>query len=184
MTAIRMILLWTVICGVVYPLAITGVAQVLFPKQARGSRLMDGGRVTGSELIGQPFEDPHYFWPRPSATPQFPYNAAVSSGSNLGPLHPERQKLMTARREALRAADPGNVAPVPIDLWTASASGLDPHISPEAAAYQAGRVARLRGIPRTRVDDLVRRHTAPRQLGFLGEPSVNVLLLNRDLDRR
>lgn len=183
MTSLRMLLVLTALCGFAYPLALTGVAQLLFPKQANGSLVVHDGRVVGSELIGQQFDNPRYFWPRPSATPSFPYNSAASSGSNYGPLNPDRRKGMNARRDSLRAVDPDQTAPVPIDLLTASASGLDPHISPAAAAYQAGRVARLRALPRQRVDQLIRRHTTLRQFGILGEPVVNVLLLNQDLDR-
>lgn len=183
MTAIRMLLVMTVLCGLIYPLAITGVAQVLFPHQAHGSLIVRDGRVLGSELIGQHFEDPRYFWGRPSATPLFPYNALASAGSNLGPNNPARKQAIEERRKALRALDPTNTAEIPLDLLTASASGLDPNISPEAAAYQVSRVARVRGLDREKVEALVRRHTTPRQFGFLGEPVVNVLLLNRDLDR-
>jgi K+-transporting ATPase ATPase C chain len=182
MAAIRMSLVLTVVCGLLYPLAVTTCARLLFPRQASGSLVIREGRVTGSELIGQQFEDPRYFWGRPSATPSFPYNGAASSGSNLGPRNPDRQKAVEARREALRAADPSNTAPIPIDLLTASGSGLDPHISPEAAAYQASRVARLRGLDRGQVEELVRRHTASRQFGILGQRVVNVLLLNQALD--
>jgi len=184
MTTIRMTLLLTVLCGLVYPLAITGLARMLFPRQARGSLVVRDGRVVGSELIGQAMEDPRYFWPRPSATPSFPYNAKLSSGSNIGPRNPTRQNAMSRRREALLAADPGNTAPIPADLLMASGSGLDPHISPEAAAWQAGRVARSRSMDPRKVRELVDSHTEPRQFGVLGEPVVNVLLLNRALDRR
>ncbi len=183
MIAIRMILVLTALCGLVYPLVMTGAAQLLFPKQAGGSRIIRGDRVMGSELIGRQFDDPRYFWSRPSATATVPYNAEASSGSNYGPLNPNRRKRMEERRDALRAADPGDSAPVPIDLLTASGSGLDPHITPEAAAYQAGRIARLRGLAKDRVDELVRRHTRLRQFGVLGEPVVNVVLLNQDLDQ-
>lgn len=182
MTVVRMFLVLTALCGFIYPLAMTGVAQLLFPAQAGGSRIVRDGQVAGSELIGQQFDDPRYFWSRPSATSPFPYNAAASSGSNYGPLNPTRQKMMGVRRAALEAVDPGNTAPVPIDLLTASASGLDPHISPEAAAYQAGRVSRLRGLSRNRIEELIRRHTEQRQFGLLGEPRVNVLALNSELD--
>lgn len=184
MTAIRMMIVLTALCGLVYPLAMTVCAKLLFPRQASGSLLVHEGKVWGSELIGQHFEDPRYFWGRPSATPSRPYNAALSSGSNLGPKSPALARAMEERRQALLAADPTNRAEAPADLLTASASGLDPHISPEAAQFQAGRVARLRGLGADQVRELVRRHTAPRQFGILGEPVVNVLLLNRDLDRQ
>lgn len=182
MTTIRMTVLMTVLCGPVYPLAITGAARLLFPRQASGSLIVRGGRVVGSELIGQSFDNPRYFWPRPSATPSFPYNASASSGSNLGPTNPARHEAIANRRKALLAADPGNTAPIPADLLMASGSGLDPHISPEAAAWQVNRVARARALDPHTVEDLVRRHTEPRQLGILGEPVVNVLVLNRALD--
>jgi K+-transporting ATPase ATPase C chain len=183
MTAIRMLLVMTVLCGLIYPLAITVVAQVLFPHQAHGSLIVRDGRVLGSELIGQHFEDPRYFWGRPSATPLLPYNAVPSAGSNLGPNNPARKLAIEERRKALLAADPGNAAPVPADLLMASGSGLDPHISPEAALWQAGRVARLRGQDKRKIEDLVKQHIQPRQFGILGEPVVNVLLLNQALDR-
>jgi len=181
--AIRMTLVLTLLTGIVYPLAMNGLAGVLFPKQAQGSRILRGSTVGGSELIGQQFDSPTYFWSRPSATTPFPYNAASSTGSNFGPQNPDLKKAMDARRAALLAADPGNSIPMPIDLITASGSGLDPHISPEAAAYQAPRIARLRRIPIDKVNSLIARHTESRQLGFLGEPVVNVVLLNQDLDR-
>lgn len=182
MTAIRMLMVMTALCGFIYPLAITVVAKWAFPRQAGGSLVLRDGHVTGSELIGRQYDDPRYFWPRPSATRPFPYNAAASSGSNLGPLSVERERARKARLRALREADPSNMAPVPEDLITASGSGLDPHISPAAAAFQAGRVARLRGIGREKIDELIRRRTTGRQFGFLGQPAVNVVLLNQDLD--
>lgn len=184
MTTIRMMLVLTFLCGLVYPLAITALAQFLFPRQAGGSLVTNNGKVVGSAYIGQHVEDPRYFWGRPSATPQFPYNAALSSGSNLGPTNPARQQAMATRRAALQAADPANRAPIPLDLLTASASGLDPHISPEAAAWQAPRIARMRAIELSEVQALVRSNTTPRQFGVLGEPVVNVLRLNQNLDRR
>ena len=182
-TAFLVLIALTGVTGVAYPLAVTGLAQLLFPSQANGSLIVEDGRVRGSALIGQNFDDPRYFWSRPSATAPFPDNAAVSSGSNLGPLNDALLDAVKGRVEALRAADPGNTAPVPVDLVTASASGLDPHISPAAAAYQAGRVARVRGLERARVDALVAEHTEGRWLGLLGEPRVNVLELNLGLDR-
>jgi K+-transporting ATPase ATPase C chain len=180
--ALTILGLLTVITGILYPLLITGLAQGIFPRQAGGSLLVRGGRLVGSELIGQPFSDPCYFWGRPSATDPFPYNAASSSGSNLGPTNPALEAAVRARIAALRAADPGNTIPVPADLVTASASGLDPHISVEAALYQVPRVARARGLSEQQVRTLVVRNTAGRQLGVLGEPRVNVLELNLELD--
>lgn len=183
MTTIRMLLVMTLLCGLIYPLAITRLSHMLFPRQAHGSLIVHDGKVLGSELIGRSFEDPRYFWPRPSATPSFPYNAALSSGSNIGPTNPARQQAAEQRRKALLASDPENPAPVPADLLTASGSGLDPHISPEAALWQAGRVARLRHQDRSRIENLVRQHIQPRQFGILGEPVVNVMSLNLALDR-
>jgi K+-transporting ATPase ATPase C chain len=182
--AVLMTLVLTVLTGVVYPLVVTGVAQALFPRQANGSLIVKDGVVVGSALIGQPFDEPRYFWSRPSATSPFPYNAASSSGSNLGPTNPALAEAVKARVEALRAADPGNTAPVPVDLVTASGSGLDPHISPAAALYQVRRVARARGLGEDAVRGVVERHIEGRQLGFLGEPRVNVLALNQSLDAR
>jgi K+-transporting ATPase ATPase C chain len=184
MIAIRVTLVLTVLCGLIYPLAITGAARLLFPHESRGSLVVRDGRVIGSELIGRQFDDPRYFWPRLSATPSFPYNAGASSGTNFGSLHPKRKEQSDARRAALQTADPRNAAPIPADLLTASGSGLDPHISPDAADYQATRVARARGISLDRVNELIARHTSLRQLGVLGEPVVNVWLLNLDLDRQ
>jgi K+-transporting ATPase ATPase C chain len=180
--AVLSLLVLTLLTGVVYPLVVTGLAQLLFPTQANGSLILKDGKVVGSRLIGQPFDDPKYFWSRLSATGPAPYNGAVSSGSNLGPLSDALVDAVKARIEALRAADPGNTAAVPVDLVTASGSGLDPHISPAAARYQAARVARVRGVPETRVLALVDQHTAGRQWGFFGEPVVAVLPLNLDLD--
>ena len=172
----------TLITGVVYPLIVTGIAQVAFPRQANGSLIVKDGKVVGSALIGQPFDDPKYFWGRPSATTPFPYNAASSSGSNLSPTNPDLVKAVQGRVDALRAADPGNTAPVPVDLVTASGSGLDPDISPAAALYQVPRVARVRQIDPERVRELVAHHTTGRTFGILGEPRVNVLALNLALD--
>jgi len=170
------------ITGIVYPLAVTGLAQAFFSHQASGSLMVSNGQALGSELIGQPFDDPKYFWGRLSATSPFPYNAAASSGSNLGPLNADLVKAARARIDALRAADPGNSAPIPVDLVTASGSGLDPHISVAAALYQVPRVARARGIGEDQVRALVARFTEGRQFGILGEPRVNVLKLNLALD--
>ena len=178
-----MMLVWlSLVTGVAYPLLVTGIAQLAFPTQANGSLVVRGGKPVGSSLIGQPFDDPTYFWGRLSATAPHGYNAGASSGSNLGPLNPNLHAATRARIDALRAADPGNTAPVPVDLATASASGLDPHISPAAALYQVSRVARARGIDPGQVRRLVEQHIEGRQLGVLGEPRVNVLRLNLALD--
>jgi K+-transporting ATPase ATPase C chain len=176
------LLLLTVLTGVVYPLVVTGVAQVLFPSQANGSLILKEGQPLGSTLIGQPFDDPKYFWSRLSATGPFPYNAAASSGSNAGPLKDALREAVQGRIDALRKADPANTLRVPVDLVTASGSGLDPHVSPAAARFQVARVARQRGIPEATVSALVDRHTHGRQLGVLGEPVVDVLALNLALD--
>jgi len=172
----------TVITGVVYPLAVTGVARVIFPAQAAGSLIVKDGQPIGSTLIGQNFSDPKYFWGRPSATSPMPYNAANSGGSNLGPLNPALVDAVKGRVEALKSADPDNAAPVPVDLVTASASGLDPHISVAAAQYQAARVARVRALAPAEVQTLIVQHAEDRLLGVLGEPRVNVLELNLALD--
>jgi K+-transporting ATPase ATPase C chain len=182
-TAFLMILALTGLTGIAYPLAVTGIAQLVFPFQANGSIVLEGDRVRGSALIAQPFDDPRYFWSRPSATGGFANNAAASSGSNQGPLNDALAEAVKGRIEALRTADPVNTAPVPVDLVTASGSGLDPHVSPAAAAYQAGRVARARELDPAAVDRLVADHTEGRFLGMLGEPRVNVLQLNLALDR-
>jgi K+-transporting ATPase ATPase C chain len=181
--ALVSLLLLTLITGVAYPLVVTGVAQVVFPHQANGSIIVRDGRTIGSALIGQPFDDPKYFWGRPSGTSPH-YNAASSSGSNLGPTNPAQITAVQGRVEVLHAADPGNTAPVPVDLVTASGSGLDPHISPAAALYQVPRVARVRGLSPEAVRLLVERHTEGRWLGLLGAPRVNVLALNLALDGR
>jgi K+-transporting ATPase ATPase C chain len=182
--AVVLTLALTALTGLVYPLVVTGLAQILFPLQANGSLIVKDGAVMGSSLIGQPFDDPRYFWGRPSATGPHPYNAAASSGSNLGPTNPALHAAVKARIAALRAADPDNRAPVPVDLVTASGSGLDPHISPAAALYQVGRVARARTMAEHAVRGLIAQHIEGRQFGFLGEPRVNVLRLNRALDAR
>ena len=168
--------------GILYPLVVTGLAAVLFPHQAGGSLVMQEGKTIGSSLIGQSFSDPKYFWSRPSATSPQPNNGLASGGSNLGPLNPALTDAVKARVEALRAADPGNTAPLPVDLVTASASGLDPDISIAAANYQAQRVARVRGLQPQDVQALIAGHARGRLLGWLGEPRVNVLELNLALD--
>src|SRR5499427_7284380 len=180
--AIVLLAVLSVLTGLAYPALVTAIAQVAFPFQANGSLITRDGKVVGSALIGQPFDDPKYFWGRPSATSPFPYNAAASSGSNLSPTNPDLVKAVQARVEALRAADPGNTAPMPVDLVTASGSGLDPHISPAAALYQVSRVAKARKLDPERVRQLVAQHTEGRWLGLLGEPRVNVLALNLALD--
>jgi K+-transporting ATPase ATPase C chain len=181
--ALRMLVVLTVLTGVVYPLVVTGVAQVALPRQANGSLVVVGDKTVGSTLIGQPFDDPKYFWSRPSATSPQPYNGASSTGSNQGARNPALADAVKDRIKALRDADPGNTAPVPVDLVTASASGLDPHISMAAANYQAPRVARVRGIPADQVQTLIDQNSDGRTLGILGEPRVNVLGLNRALDQ-
>lgn len=180
--ALTLFVVLSLVTGLLYPLAVTGVAQTVFPHQANGSLIQRGGTAVGSQLIGQSFTEPGHFWGRPSATAPMPYNAAASGGSNLGPTHPALAQVVQARIAALRAADPGNLQPVPVDLVTASASGLDPHISLAAAAYQAPRVARARGLPLTQVQALVQQHTESPWLGWLGEPRVNVLALNLALE--
>lgn len=182
--AIMSLIALTLLTGIAYPLLITGIAQLLFPHAANGSVIMRGDKPVGSELIGQPFSDPRYFWGRPSATAPFAYNSAASTGSNIGPTNPALVDAIKMRIEALRAADPGNTQPVPVDLVTASGSGLDPHISPAAAAYQVGRVARTRGVPVQDVEKLVAAATERRFLGIMGEPRVNVLKVNLALDKR
>jgi K+-transporting ATPase ATPase C chain len=173
---------FTILTGLFYPLAVTGLAQAFFPSQANGSLILRGDCVGGSALIGQPFDDFRYFWGRPSATTSFPYNAAASAGSNLGPSNPALVDAVKARIAALQAADPSNDQPVPVDLVTASASGLDPHISVAAALYQVPRVARARGLAPATVRQIVEQHIEGRVFGILGEPRVNVLQLNLGLD--
>lgn len=180
--ALVVIALLTLLTGVAYPLLVTGVAQAAFPRQANGSLIKHGEKVIGSALIGQQFEDPKYFWGRLSATTPA-YNAAASSGSNLGPLNPALEDEVKGRVDALHAADPGNTTLIPVDLVTSSGSGLDPHVSPAAAYYQVGRVARERRLDAARVKALVDSHVEGRALGVLGEPVVNVLLLNLALDK-
>ncbi|MGO4157538.1 potassium-transporting ATPase subunit KdpC [Cupriavidus sp. YAF13] len=170
------------VTGLLYPGVITGISRAVFPHEAAGSLIVKDGRVVGSELIGQPFSDPKYFWGRLSATAPMPYNAAASGGSNLGPSNPALTDAARARIDALHEADPGNKAPVPVDLVTASGSGLDPQISPAAAQYQAARVARLRGLPLERVEALVAANTEKPLLAVMGDPVVNVLQLNLALD--
>ncbi len=181
--AIVILVFFTLLTGLVYPAALTAIAQLLFPHQAEGSLIMQNGVAVGSELIGQQFDDSAYFWGRPSATAPFPYNAAASSGSNLGPTNPALEAAVQDRIEAVRATDPDNTALIPIDLVTASASGLDPHISVAAAMVQVPRVARERGLPEDQVRALVEEQTEARQFFFLGEPRVNVLKLNLALGK-
>src|SRR5262245_15653760 len=182
-TALLVLLALTGVTGVAYPLLVTALAQGIFPGRANGSLIRVEGKVVGSALIGQPFDDPRYFWGRPSAAGKFAYDSSASSGSNQGPTSEKLVEAVRARIDALRAAYPGNSARVPVDLVTASASGLDPHISPAAARYQAPRVARERGLTPASVEALVDEHTEGRWLGVLGEPRVNVLALNLALDR-
>lgn len=180
--ACSMLAVLSVLTGLIYPSAITLAARTLFPHQAQGSLIKEQDMAVGSELLGQQFAAPGHFWGRPSATAPQPYNASASGGSNLTPAGAAQLKAVSERVEALRAADPGNAAPIPADLVTASGSGLDPHISPAAAAYQVPRVARARGLDEAQLRALVARQTESRQLGLLGEPRVNVPLLNRALD--
>jgi len=186
--AFFMLLIFTVITGIIYPLVVTGIAQVAFPHQANGSLIVKNGKAVGSELIGQQFDDPKYFWGRISETSTFAYNAfnaealTGSSGSNFGPLNPALTEMVQARIDALKKADPDNTLPIPVDLVTSSGSGLDPHISIAAALYQVRRVATARGLDKARVQTIVDKYTEGRQFGFLGEPRVNILLLNLALD--
>jgi K+-transporting ATPase ATPase C chain len=181
-TAVVALLLFTVLTGLVYPLAITGIAQLAFPHRANGSLIVADGHIVGSELIGQPFDDPRYFWSRPSATTPYPYNAGSSGGSNLAVSNPAQRAAIHDRIARLRSADAANAAPIPADLVTASGSGLDPHISVAAAEFQVARVARARGVPIERIHGFVAAATESRQFGILGEPRVNVLILNRLMD--
>jgi K+-transporting ATPase ATPase C chain len=181
--AISLFVLLTVVTGVVYPLAVTGVARAAFPEQAAGSLIVENGKTVGSSLIGQNFTDPKFFWGRPSATSPMAYNGQGSGGSNQGPLNPALVDAVKGRADALRAADPGNQAAVPIDLVTTSASGLDPDISVAAAEYQVPRIARLRHLSPEVVQGIVARHIRGRLLGVFGEPRVNVLDMNLELRR-
>jgi K+-transporting ATPase ATPase C chain len=180
--ALVLLAAFTVLTGLAYPAAMTGIARLLLPQQAGGSIVVHGGTPAGSALVGQPFRDPRWFWGRPSATAPIPYDGRASTGSNLGPSNPALHDAVKARVAALRAADPGNDAPVPVDLVTASGSGLDPHVSPAAALYQVARVARVRGLPPERVRALVEERVEHPPLGLLGAPRVNVLALNLALD--
>jgi potassium-transporting ATPase KdpC subunit len=182
--ALSLVVAMTILLGVVYPLVITGLGRLAFPTQAAGSLILSDGKAVGSTLIGQSFSDPKYFWGRPSATTPQPYNGIGSTGSNLGPLNPALIDAVKANAKSLRDADPDNRQPIPVELVTASASGLDPEISPAAARYQAGRVARARGLVAAQVEALIADHQRGRLLGFVGEPRVNVLELNLDLDKR
>lgn len=173
----------SLLTGLAYPMLVTGISQVAFPEQAAGSLVVKDGKAVGSALIGQNFTDPKYFWSRPSATAPQPYNASASGGSNQGPLNPALTEAVKGRVEALQAADPGNKRPIPVDLVTASASGLDPHITPAAAEYQVARVAKARRLRETDVMTIVWAHVEGRQWGIFGEPRVNVLALNMALDR-
>jgi len=180
--ALMSLLLFTVLTGLIYPLAVTGLAQAIFPKQANGSIIEKNGKSIGSALIGQQFEAPKYFWGRLSSTTPYPYNGGSSSGSNLGPNNPDLLKAVQARIDALRKADPVNDSKIPVDLVTASGSGLDPHMSQAAAEYQINRVAKTRGLDQTSIRTLIAKHTQGRWLGLIGEPVVNVLELNLALD--
>jgi len=180
--ALSLLLVMTLLTGIVYPVVITGISKLVFPRQAQGSLVIRDGKLMGSALIGQSFTDPKYFWGRPSATAPQPYNGVGSAGSNLGPLNPALIDKVKANAQALRDADPGNSAPIPVDLVTASASGLDPEISIAGARYQSARVARARHLEPAQVEALIAAHERARLLGFLGEPRVNVLELNLALD--
>jgi potassium-transporting ATPase KdpC subunit len=181
--AIVLLAMFTAITGVAYPVLVTAIVQLVFPRQANGSLIVKDDKAVGSTLIGQPFDDPKYFWGRPSATSPFGYNAGASAGSNLSPTNADLIKAVQGRVDALRTADPGNTAPVPVDLVTASGSGLDPHISLRNTELQLPRVAKARGLGEEKLPDLIRQHTGRRDLGILGEPGVNVLTLNLALDQ-
>jgi K+-transporting ATPase ATPase C chain len=180
--ALMSLLLFTILTGIIYPLVVTGIAQAMFPRQANGNIIMKNGKPVGSKLIGQQFDDQKYFWGRLSATTPYPYNGGSSSGSNLGPNNPDLMKAVQARIDALRTADPGNDMKIPVDLVTASGSGLDPHISPAAAEYQLHRVAKTRGLDDGKIRDIIANNTKGRWLGVIGEPVINVLELNLELD--
>jgi len=180
--ALVSLIVFTILTGIIYPLAVTGLAQLIFPDQANGSSMVKNGKPVGSALIGQPFDDPKYFWGRLSATAPFPYNSASSSGSNLAQSNPALLEQVKGRISELKNADPETTAPLPADLATASGSGLDPHISPAAAEYQIRRIARARGLDEAKVRTLAANYTEGRQFGILGEPRVNVLVLNLALD--
>jgi potassium-transporting ATPase KdpC subunit len=181
--AVIFMVVMTILTGVIYPLVVTGIAQVVFHDQANGSLIYEGDKLVGSTLIGQPFDDPKFFWTRPSATGPFPYNAAASSGSNLGAIEPNLTGAFKTRVDALKQADAGNEKPIPVDLITASGSGLDPHITPSAAEYQVSRVAKVRGMDEDAVRKLVAKHTERRTFGLLGEERINVVTLNLELDK-
>jgi K+-transporting ATPase ATPase C chain len=181
--SIRAVIVFTVITGVAYPLIVTGIAQVAFRHQANGSLIVDNGKILGSRLIGQPFGDSKYFWSRPSATSPQPYNGASSSGSNQGPTNPALKEAVEGRVKALRDAGADPSKPVPVDLVTASGSGLDPHISPAAAEYQVARISKERKIAPEKIRGLIEKHTEGRTFGVLGEPRVNVLELNLALEK-
>lgn len=181
--ALRLLLVMSVLTGLIYPLIVTLFAQLLFPWEADGSLITENGVVIGSALIGQSFDEPRYIWGRPSATTPYPYNATLSNGANLGPDNPDLLKRVTQQAAAIRNAHPGEHGQVPLELVTTSASGLDPHISPIAALYQSGRVAKARKLPETEVRQIILQSIEPRTLGFLGEPRINVLRLNVALDR-
>jgi len=182
--ALMSLLLFTILTGIIYPLAVTGIAQVVFPRQANGSIITKNGQAVGSSLIGQQFDNPKYFWGRLSATNPYPYNGGSSTGSNLGPNNPDLVKAVQARIDTLRTVDPTNTAKIPVDLVTASASGLDPHISLAAAEYQIHRVAKTRGIDEAMIREIVAKNTQERWLGLIGEPVVNVLGVNLALDEQ
>ena len=183
LTAALMVLVMTVMTGLAYPLVITAISKLVFPAESEGSAISVDGGIIGSGLIGQEFKGPRYFWSRPSMTGDKPYNSAASGGSNLGPMNPKLRENAMDRIRALKTADPGNSLEIPIGLVTSSASGLDPHISPDAALYQVRRVAGARGLNEGIVEELVMKSIEPRTLGILGEPRVNVLKLNIALDR-